>query len=207
MAAPFYSDPSQRILVLSINQHQLLVINVELLLELAREWEGQSIELDGWGGNTIQIHLSGDTLGGFGVFGCRLFWTASDWDDEGSFTSYLRIWSFNHADRAKHLRGPISSGTNRGVRQMSPSFDECRLPWHIENYVGAPITAGNDSFIFCVVSVLVPVFTSSQSNEGFMFVRSLRTRTRFLNLRLERCTNGVCEDATEHEGTDIRIDY
>ena len=90
---------------------------------------------------------------------------------------------------------------------MSPSLDEYRHLWDIGILGGAPIFVGNDSFIFCVVGVLVPVFTSSQSNEGFLLVHSLRTRTRFLFLRLEPCTNGACEDTAKHKGTEIHTDY
>ena len=151
-ASPFYSDSSQRILVLSIDEYQWLTINVELLLELAREQEGQRIEWEEWGDNTIQIQAGGDTINRIGVFGCRLLCIMSGMDEEGSALSYLRTYDLNHAGRAKHLRVIGSLDSDRGVRRISPSLDGYKLPWHPGDLDGATLSAGHDGFIFCVVS-------------------------------------------------------
>lgn len=197
MTAPFHSDSSQRILVLSIDEYEWLAINTEVLLELARERVGQHIEWDGWGGDTIQVQVRGDTIARIGVFGSRIFCIMSGVDEEGGAISYLRIYDLNHAGRAKHLRVLDRLDAGRGVRRISPSLDGHRLPWHPGDLEGVTLSAGHDTFIFCVVSILIPGFIlRSQLNEGPPFVDSFRNRTHFPFLRLELYMDGVSESAT-----------
>ena len=177
--SPFYSDPSQRILALSIDEYEWLTINVELLLELAREREGSRIEWEEWGVNTIQIQVGEDTINRIGVFGCRLFCIMSSMDEGGIPLSYLRTYDLNHAGRAKHLRVVGSLDSDGGVRRISPSLDGYKLPWHPGGLDGATLSAGHDGFIFCVVSTLRSCSRRFTTERRFSVCRFFQERDPF----------------------------
>jgi hypothetical protein len=186
--APFYPDCSQRILALYFGQHgTCYAINVELLLELAREREGQDVGWDEWGANTIEVHIGDpDNLREIWASGCRLFCTVSaGMDDGGDDPSYLRIYDFSRAGRAKYLRALDRASGGGRARRISPSVDGCKLPWNSVDFRYAILTTGHDSIVFCIVSVLIFLSISSQLNEGFVFVGLSRLRT----LRMANCLN------------------
>jgi hypothetical protein len=169
MAAPFYPDRSQRILALSFGRHNTFyVINMELLLELAREREGRDVGWDEWGAHTIEIHVGDpDSVGEIWTSGCRLFYTVSSVDDDDP--THLLIYDFSHAGRAKYLRTLDRANEGGGTRRMSPCLGY-RLPWNsFDSHYGV-LTTGHDSIVFCIVSILICLSTSSQLNERF-FVR------------------------------------
>lgn len=77
MTSPFYPDPSQRILALSIaRNHTCHVINAELLLELAQRWENQEIGWDKWRNHTTEV-VVGDYVRMW-ITGCQLFSITAD---------------------------------------------------------------------------------------------------------------------------------
>ena len=161
MIAPFYPDPSQRILALSYRVHgKCHVINVELLLELAKEREGQHVMWEEWIAHTIEVQL-GDLLGHTWVSGCRLYCTMSSFVGGGDgVESHLRIYDFSHAGRSKHLRTLDAPGGGRGTREISPSLDGYKLPWNPDSLV-APV-GGHDSIVFYPVSIRASPSTGSQ---------------------------------------------
>ena len=161
LIAPFYPDPSQRILVLCYRQQgRSYVINVELLLELAREREGQYVIWEEWVTHTIEVQIeSGSLLSHIWVSGCQLYCTM--FRREGvNILSYLRIYDFSHAGRSKHLHTLDRPNRGRGTRGISPSLEGYKLPWNPDPHV-IPVK-GHDSIVFCIVSILVFSYTGSQ---------------------------------------------
>ena len=158
-AAPFYSDHSQRILVFYLGQYGTChTINAELLLGLAQEGEGQDVGWDEWGIHTIEVHVRyRGGLGKIWVSGCRMFCTMSNGADDDNPT-YLRIYDFSHAGRAKHLRTLDKAREGGGTRRLSPSLGGYKLPWTFVGSWGVDLTIGHDSLAFRVVSILTFLF-------------------------------------------------
>ena len=153
-AAPFHSDPSQRILALKFREHGWDVVNVELLLKLARERESQSIGWDEWKTKIIQVNET-SSIDCVWISGCRLFCVTSS---RGVLErSSLQIYDFSYASRAKSLASVQSTDTGGGTRQMLPSLDRYRLPWSARALSLATPTAGHDSVVVFVVSMLTPL--------------------------------------------------
>ena len=94
-AAPFYPDPSQRILALCFGgTHKLVVIKTELLLQLAQEWRKRSVSWGEWG-ETVQV----DGGGKFSVWisGCQMFIIHKN---PGPFA--LQIYDFGQESNSKN---------------------------------------------------------------------------------------------------------
>ena len=155
MTAPFYSDPDQRILALRYKEpDECFVINVELLLELAREREGQGVMWDEWAAHTVEVQVGElDLLDHIWVSGCRLYCTVSN--EENDAESYLRIYDFSYAGRFKHLRTLDGTSGGRGSGQISQTSDGYKLPWHPGDFYYVTPVKGHDSIVFCVVSLFI----------------------------------------------------
>ena len=173
-AAPFHSDPSQRILALKFRDHGWNVIDVELLLELARERENQSIGWDEWGAKTIQVEGK-DSIVCVWVSGCRLFCATSCFLSPCS----LQIYDFSYSSRAKNLISVHSTDTDGWTRKMLPSLYRYRLPFSARALSLATPTAGHDSVALCVVSILAAPSLSPQLNGFFYSLLFLGRRTGF----------------------------
>ena len=159
MIAPFYPDRSQRILAVHFVQRgPCYTINTELLLELAREREGQDVEWDEWGIYTIEVRGGGlGDLSQIRVSGCRLFCIAPDGADNDD-SSHLWIYDFSHVGRAKYLCTPDRASEGGGTRQISPSLDGYKLPWNSIDPCDAISTRGHDNTTFCIVSIFIFLF-------------------------------------------------
>lgn len=152
--APFYPDPSHRILAVGVENRWWYVINAELLLELARERRGQNVGWDEW--RTRCIPVSVKDLAGINsiwVSGCRLFCAVSRGTDGSQ--AYLRIHDFNRACRAKNLDTPSGIGMGGRSRETSPDLNEYQLPWNASDLRRGTMTTAHDSIILCVVSILI----------------------------------------------------
>jgi len=161
MIAPFYPDPSQRILALCYGPHgRCFVINVELFLELAREREGQYVKWEEWVTHTIEIQVEGDSFPGhIWVSGSQLYCTMCRLEGV-DLSSSLRIYDFSHAGRSKHLRTLDRPNKSRGTREISPSLENYKLPWNPDDRV-IPVK-GHDSIVFSIVSILAFFCAGSQ---------------------------------------------
>ncbi|KAF9643654.1 hypothetical protein BDM02DRAFT_1374405 [Thelephora ganbajun] len=150
--APFYSDPSQRILALRIGGYGWHGISLELLLGFARERQGQNIGWDEWRAYIIGVQTG--KIRNFDyiwVSGCRLFCTVYDGtDDGGNALYYLRIYDFSHAGRARYLRTLGRPSPNGPTKLISPRLYGYRLPWYCRHLRNATPTTGHDSIVFCV---------------------------------------------------------
>ena len=143
--APFYPDPSQRILVLFANPRWYFVINTERLLELAREWGGQTVEWCGWD-QTIEIRISSRRASYCTwISGSRLFCISPSETDYG--LKNLQVYDFSRASRAKNLN--VIEGKRE--RSMSSSIGLYKLPTPCV-LQKITITVGHDSIVVCAVS-------------------------------------------------------
>ena len=190
ITAPFYSDPSQRIVALRHRAHNACyVINAELLLELAREQEGQDVQWKDWVAYTIEVRIGVGSLDHIWVSGCRLYCITSD----AAELSYLRIYDLSRAGLAKHCSTLNRAGESRGAKQISPSLGGYKLPWHRDRFRYPAPTKGHDSIVFCIVSILISLFSGSQLDDAFPSISLSRTRIYQPLLRKEFCTSGVFE--------------
>lgn len=148
MAAPFYPDPSQQILAIC-GLFKCLVINIEQLLKHAQKWQGQCVELHGWG-EIIELEI-GDpcNYSGFQVSGCRLFYLVCDSIDHE--LPFLQVHDFSHGGCARN--NEVSQGRREGRVSLSAHVCSHRLPWVTQQISGLDFTVGHDSIILCVVSV------------------------------------------------------
>jgi hypothetical protein len=156
--APFYPDRSQRILAVYSGFNTCCVINAGLLLELARERNGEDVWWDEWGARTIEVCGGDDCFGLIWVSGCRLFSTVSD-SAYGICPTYLQVYDFSHVGRGEHLHTPDRASEGGGTRRFSPSLDGYRLPWDFPDSWNMDLAAGHDSLVFCTVSIPVFLFT------------------------------------------------
>ena len=163
MTAPFYPDPTQRILALCYNSPgRCFVINVELLLELAREREGQYVGWEEWVLHTIEVQVGPPDH--IWVSGCQLYCTVSDVaDEENDESSHLQIYDFSHAGRSKHLHTLNGAAESGGTRQISPALDGYKLPWNAGDFRYVSPIKGHDTIAFFIVSVFSSSFPLAYS--------------------------------------------
>ena len=163
--APFYPDTSQRILAFELGDARLFVVNTELLLELAREWQGYFVKwYEEWCTSIVPVQRSSNRRH-IWVSGCRLFRIV----EAGGEPSYLQVYDFSPRSRAKNLNGPVGVSGGEGQRCVSSSIGLYRLPWDLQKVRGASLTVGHDSIVFCVVSIPAILSTSLQLNRVFLF--------------------------------------
>ena len=147
LAAPFYPDPSQRILALSVEpRNAFYVMKVETLLRIARERAGGVVQWEEWKPSLIETargNHSRTYRRGHWVSGFRLFSTSSV-SSEGSD---LRVHDFSPHASMKFLHL-----ADDGRPLMHPSVTAFRLPR--EDYDGPAhgISFGHDSMVFEFVS-------------------------------------------------------
>ena len=99
--APFYQDPTQRIVVLDTNSYSHdLVVRVTVFLELFEDREGTEIGWDEWKHHVVMPSTDlKDMCHIFEISGCRLFFvssTGTSWDCQ------IRICDFSMQGRAKY---------------------------------------------------------------------------------------------------------
>lgn len=172
-SALFFPDPSQRVLsVLANSYHGLCAINTELLLRLAREWEGQNFEWEKWSPHTTWVPFPQGHVQYICVSGCRLLFIETDKDGsvgEHGRTSgplYLRLYDFSQGGRAKHPPAQDVTDAGRGLRWLSPSS---KRPLHLDNRDVRDLTLGHDSIVFRTVSIFILLATYSQLKASFLF--------------------------------------
>ena len=163
MAAPFYPDPSQRILAFDLGGAKLFVVNTEFLLELARKWQGLCVEwCEEWCTSMVSVQRS-NISHHIWVSGCRLF-RIVEVDGE---PSYLQVYDFSPRSRAKNLNGPDGMSGGERKRCVSSGVGLYWLPWNLLEVRGASLTVGHDSMVFFVVSFPAILSTSLRSNHVF----------------------------------------
>ena len=79
--APFYQDPSQRMLALEFRRgRSVFVVKTEVLLELARERGGAELGWEQWRAHVVEV-ISHDTSESLWISGSRLFCVREDCGD------------------------------------------------------------------------------------------------------------------------------
>ena len=163
--APFYSDPSQRILTFYPGElGGCYVVYTELLLKLARERKGQNVGWKEWAPRTFWIPVGEDRLELIRVSWCRLFFVETGNEDNvvlyGDYNrprfdgpAHLRMYDFSHTGRVRHLHVADETRAGVGPRRISPSLVWV-LPWNCSNVWD--VTIGHDNIVFCIVSFLSP---------------------------------------------------
>ena len=151
LSAPFYPDPSQRILALSMGpQWGFHVIKVERLLRFARERAGEEIQWEEWKQYLFETVSQGIPDGiyylGSWVSGFRFISAFIAWGDGGCT---LRVYDFSPRGSMKFLH----SGGD-GCRVMDPSVAAFRLPRYNTGIRG--ISFGHDSIVVELVSRFLP---------------------------------------------------
>ena len=152
LAAPFYPDPSQRILALYVEpQRELYVVKAETLLRLAMGRVGEELQWEEWKSCLIETipHATPDTaycLGSW-VSGFRLF---SAFVMLGERVCNLSVHDFSPRASMRFLH---SAGDGRKV--MHPSVPAFHLPWNHRFLIG--IRFGHDSMVAELVSRFPPL--------------------------------------------------
>lgn len=143
LTAPFYPDPSQRIIAMSLNIYDgFLVMKVETLLRLARERAGGKIQWQEWSPYLIQPYLKWRSyplsfLRSW-VSGFRLFRVSTL---RGDGPCRLYVYDFSARGRMKHFEWIGGSH-----KVMFPSVKKRRLCWNDTNI--SHISFGHDSVVF-----------------------------------------------------------
>jgi hypothetical protein len=147
--APFYQDPSQRIVVLDqTSVLSYLVLRVGALLEFVESREGSEIEWDEWKSLVaipfVDLSLV-DTINAW-VSGSRFFFISSFISSSAAF---VRLFDFSMRGRAKYLSGRANErfGDFRALFSTGAKAEITR-----DFMLG--MQSGHDSIVFARVSVL-----------------------------------------------------
>lgn len=143
--APFYPDPSQRMLAIVLPERAVcFVVGIEALLKLAREWGDANLEWEQWGAHAEYIWFKSNLTPW--VSGPRLLslryeshpWAGEPWTKVYShITRAPRSHAEPGSDRdAEHL--PIVSGL-----RLPSNFDDCTIKF---------FGGGHDSLAFLMVN-------------------------------------------------------
>lgn len=165
--APFYPDPSRRVIAFNLGEFWWFA-NTEELLKLAQERARKTIQWDEWATKRMTVRIK-KAIGrnGAWVSGCRFFCAVAD--VTGGPRSYLRVLDLSRADRIRELHALDLMGTGETTGQRSPGSDWYELPWHPSRLRRATLTVAHDSVVFGFVSVVGPS-SSPRSNEAFLFI-------------------------------------
>ena len=151
LLAPFYQDPSQRILVILVSGHprtSLFVVKIEALLGLAREWGGADLEWGQWGTNMIEVPFEAGLEIHPWVSGCRLFFRC--WFYLGD-SAWMDVHDFSPRASARYME-IVCDGNGKFLRNMRPSVRKHVLPWVFFHFSGG----GHDSITHLVVKASLP---------------------------------------------------
>ena len=144
LLAPFFPDPSQRILVIQFCG-SVFVMKTEVLLRLAQERGGAALEWEQWKTHTIEVQTEG--VANFWVSGPRLF----------GVSSINEIWMDVHDFSPRASARYLETITGRdGVVQrfMCPSMQINRPPWSaLDPAIHFASGGGHDSVALLMVNV------------------------------------------------------
>ena len=146
LLAPFFPDPSQRILAVELhNRGSVFVIKTEVLLKLAQEWGGGVLEWEQWRTHGIEVR-PGD-VSNIWISGPRLFCMT------GPERSQMDVYDFSPQASARHLKTTIDKD-GMVQRIMLPSIRKLQLPWDIQDPWVHSASCGHDSIVFLMVNAL-----------------------------------------------------
>ena len=144
LVAPFYPDPSQRILGVSVEIEDCLVMKIETFLELAREREGGEFQWEEWSPHLLEARMERKPhtipLGRSWVCGSRLFRVAST---RAGYEASLYVFDFSPRGRMKHFRGCPTEAIDPNVKEFYLSWGSIRVH---------DVSFGHDSVVYQLVS-------------------------------------------------------
>ena len=144
--APFYQDPSQRILTVKFFRGgSVFVMKTEALLELARECGGTELGWGQWRAHVVEVADNSEFLW---VSGPRLFCMRRKHRNP-----WVDVYDFSPRASALHVE-EVANYEGETVRTMEPSLDWHGLLWHADGIYFA--NSGHDSIVFVGVNVLAP---------------------------------------------------
>jgi len=163
--APFYQDPVQRIVALSMSKSlDHLVFPVEALVRLAEGREGCEIGWDEWKEHVVIPSIHVPDLANTWVSGCRLF--CITFSGYARLDANMEVYDFSKKGRVKYLGELANSGLG-GVRYLSSTGVCLKLPW--ESFYFAGMDGGHDSVALFIVSVL-RLSLATRLNDAFHVV-------------------------------------
>lgn len=159
LTAPFYPEPSQRILAFYPEpKGTILAMKVETLLWLAKEKAGGEVRWQEWEpylfDTLVESRLYRSHFVRSWVSGFRLFHLSITW---GNNVCDFRVYDFSTHGRMNSLRQPAGDGP----RVVQPSARRSHLPWKAINICN--ISFGHDSMVFRVVSCCFIPMTAESS--------------------------------------------
>ena len=143
--APFYPDPTQRIILLRVHSATCyLAVSVSALLELKNRG-GAEIGWDEWKGHVAAPRF-GPRLLDLWVSGCRLF---SMFSTHPSLGAQMRVYDFSVRGRVQYMSEEVNQQFS-GLKYLLPTPAQARIPWK-------PIYSRSDngSIVFFCVSFTV----------------------------------------------------
>lgn len=144
--APFYPDPSQRIVVLHFpSTSHYFVFQVGSLFRFLESHEGSGVPWYEWGSRVI-IPSSRTGHLGVQVSGCRLLSMSTKTPIRDV---HMKVYDFSTQGRGKHLSERRSGGLGI-VKHMSATKARVRIPY--SGTVSANMHGGHDSVILLHVS-------------------------------------------------------
>jgi len=131
MAAPFYPDPSQRILALRLGPRKWYTVKTRQLLELAQKRGNRCVEWSEWGEMVKFRDMRSERVW---VSGFRLFSLVLE-----GLEAHLQVYDCSGGSRP-------SEGERE--RKMPSSSRLYRLPWRPHQLLGTNLIVGHDTIVF-----------------------------------------------------------
>lgn len=145
LLAPFYQDPSQRVLaVYFLEWDHIFAIKIEVLLKLARERGGTDVEWQQWNGHAIEVQPGSGEL--VWVSGPRLFYAS--WIGGAS---WMNVHDFSLREFARCSETIVDSKDGKPLYVMWPTTNPHRLPWNPPKVQF--LCGGHDSIAFLKVNI------------------------------------------------------
>ena len=146
MFAPFYPDPSKRVLAVDLpGCGSTFVMKTEVLLGLARDRGGEFLEWEQWNAHRIEVQV-GDVVT-LWVSGPRLFCIPLDVADVEE--TRMDVYDFSAQASARYLK-LTTDGGGAGRRFMRPSVRGPPLPQDVFEVYFAD--GGHDSIVLLAVN-------------------------------------------------------
>ena len=145
--APFYQDPSQRILVVEFFEGKsVFVMKTEALLELARGRGGTELGWEQWRAHVVEAPADNSRF--LWVSGPRLFCVRRENEN-----AWLDVYDFSPRASARHMQ-KVAYYDAGIMWQIGPNTERRRLPQHTA--IGHYANGGHDSIVFLEVITLAP---------------------------------------------------
>ena len=148
--APFYWDPTQRIIALHLQPWVgSPIFKVGVLLKLLEGHEGSEVEWDEWKSHVVipSFNLDREKYPDIWVSGCRLFSI-----DSGSYQA--EVYDYSMQACVEYLSDEVNYEFS-GLSYLSSTGAKVWVPWRADNLV-TNVHTSHDGIVFSLVSVIEP---------------------------------------------------